>query len=513
MTQTESQNNIRVFAPASGELLGEAPVTDEAAVRAAVDRARAAQVAWGALPVRQRCKAMRAFRTTLARHGEALAEAIARENGKPLQEALSHDLVPVLDLMAWFETRAPRILARQKLPLHFLLHRSSYLLCVPRGVVGVIGPWNFPLSIPVGDASMALFAGNAVVVKPSEFTPLIAMRVKALWDEACRLDPRLTPDLFQVVTGRGPTGAAVIRAGVDQVMFTGSVPTGRKVALACAERLIPCVLELGGINPAIVTADADLDRTAHALVWGGFANSGQVCASVSRVYVDRRVVAPLTDKMVKIIEGLRQGDPLDAAQDMGAMTSAAQVEIGREILADTVAQGGRVRTGGDPNGRYFPPTLVDRIQHGWRITREESFAPLLAVIEVDSDEQAIRMANDSDKGLMAYVFCGNRAKAKSIAERMEAGTTMVNNCLDTHAAAGTPWQGVKESGLGQVHSAQGLRDLTQVRHVHGRNHLPWFKKELWWFPYSQRAYRGWLGIIGIAWSGGWVDRLMRFLRR
>ncbi len=500
-----------IHSPASGELLGEVPIHTADEVQQAVARARKAQVAWGRLSVKARCKALRTLRIALAENADELAHAIARENGKPLQEALTHDVLPVCDLLAYFETRAPKILAPQKIHLHFMVQRRSYLHCVPRGVIGVIGPWNFPLSIPLGDALMALFAGNAVVIKPSEITPLIAMRFKALWDDAGRREPALQADLLQVITGRGPTGAALVTAGVDQVMFTGSVPTGRRVAVACAQQLIPCVLELGGINPAIVTADADLERTAAALVWGGFANSGQVCASISRVYVDRRIAATLVDKVVTAVGHLRQGDPESLDTDVGVMTFQPQIAIGQEILQDAVEKGGRVRTGGQPDGRKFPPTVIDHVQHGWRITQEESFSPLLAFVEVDGEEEALRMANDSDKGLMAYVFTGNDAHGRKMAERLEAGTAMVNVCIDTHAMPGTPWQGLKQSGLGQVHSAQGLRDLCQVRHVHGRNRLPWLKKELWWYPYNPKVYNGFIGLMKVWWGGGVADKILRAL--
>jgi succinate-semialdehyde dehydrogenase/glutarate-semialdehyde dehydrogenase len=505
---------IEVRGPVTGELLGTVPVHSAAEVQERVRKARAAQQAWGALTVKERCGALRSVRIALANHAEEFARAIAAENGKPVQEALLHDVLPLCDLIGYYETRAPKILALQRLSLHFFVHRTSYLHCVPRGVAGVIGPWNFPLSIPVGDSLMALFAGNGVVVKPSEVTPLVVGKFKALWDDVARSEPRLPADLLQVVTGYGATGGALCKAGVDLVMFTGSVPTGRKVAVACAEQLIPCVLELGGINPAIVTADADLERTAHALAWGGFANSGQVCASVSRVYAHKSIAAPLADKVTEIVSKLRQGDPASPDTDVGAMTFQPQIGIGKAILDDAVQHGARIRTGGTVDGRFFRPTVVDRVQHGWQITREESFSPLLAFVEVGDTEEAIRCANDSDKGLMAYVFCGDEGQGRRIAERLEAGTAMVNNSIETHAAPGTPWQGLKTSGLGEVHSHKGLRDLCQVRHVHARRTwLPWLRHELWWYPYSQKGYAFWAGLVKRWWGGGVLDRVLRLLGR
>ena len=406
LTQTEGGagfvDQLVIHSPSTGEKLGEAPIQDAADVHDAVARARKAQVAWGALSVKERCAALRAFRVQVAQHADEIARAVSSENGKPVQEALTHDVLPFCDLMAYFETRAPKILAPQPISLHFMVQRRSYLHCVPRGVVGVIGPWNFPFSIPIGDAIMALFAGNAAVIKPSEVTPLIALKAKQIWDAACAQEPRLHPDLLLIVTGRGQTGAALCTSGVDQVMFTGSVPTGKKVAVSCAERLIPCVLELGGINPAIVTADADVERTAHGILWGAFANSGQVCASISRVYVDKSIAEPLTARVVELVGQLKQGDPLNPDNELGAMTFLPQIAIGQGILDDAIVQGARVRCGGEPNGRWFPPTILDKVQHGWRITQDESFSPLLAFVEVDDVETAIRYANDSDKGVSRF---------------------------------------------------------------------------------------------------------------
>ncbi len=508
-----AQEILSITSPVTGDVIGTVPVHSPEDVRAAVARARQAQVAWGALPAKQRGNALRAFRIAIIAHAEELAQAVSRENGKVLQEALTHDIMPVADLMAYFEPRVAGILGPQKLHMHFMVMRRSYLHCVPRGVIGVIGPWNFPFSIPVGDAIMALFAGNAVVLKPSEVTPLIALKAKALWDSVCATEPRLNPDLLQIVTGGGQTGAALCTGGVNQVMFTGSVATGRKVAVSCADQLIPCVLELGGINPAIVTADCDLERTAAALVWGGFANSGQICASISRVYVEESIAEALTDRVVQLVGKLNQGDPLQLGKDLGAMTFTPQIAIGQRILADTIQRGGRVRTGGQVEGRFFQPTVLDHVEQGWTVTQEESFSPLMAMVKVKDEEEAIRYANDSDKGLMAYVFCGDASRAQRIADRMEAGTTMINTCLDSHAVPGTPWQGMKQSGLGEVHSAKGLRDLCQVRHVHGRNWVPWFRKELWWYPYSEATYKQFLMLMRVWWGGGALDRVLRLLRR
>jgi succinate-semialdehyde dehydrogenase/glutarate-semialdehyde dehydrogenase len=332
---------------------------------------------------------------------------------------------------------------------------------------------------------MALAAGNGCVLKPSEFTPLIAEKLRKMLDDA-----GAPHGLFQVVQGKGDVGAALIAGGVQQILFTGSVPTGRKVAVAAAEQLIPCVLELGGKDPALVLDDADLDRAARTVAWGAFANSGQVCASIERVYVHESVAQPFTEKVVAIASSLRQGQG-GFDTDVGAMTNPAQVEIVRRHLEDAKAKGGRVLAGGGitvtpEGGRFVQPTVVAGATHEMALVRDETFGPLLPILTFRTEEEAIRHANDSPYGLSAYVFTRSKKRAEQVAAQLEAGTVVHNDALFTHAAPETPWGGVKASGIGRVHSAHGLRDLCEMRHVNlERFPLPVF----WLYPYSERAYR------------------------
>lgn len=481
--------------PASGEVLGEVQVTSPDEVRAAVARARAAQREWGTLPVGERARRLRAFRDEILTRAEEIIELISKEGGKTRQEALGMEVIVVVDLADYFIKRAEKILAPRPIPLHLLKTKKSYLHYAPRGVVGIISPWNFPFSIPMGETIMALLAGNAVVVKPSEVTPLIALKAKELYD-ACGL-PR---DLFQVVPGRGPTGAALIDSGVDQIVFTGSVATGRKVAAACGERLIPCILEMGGKAPAIVCPDADLERTANALVWGAFANSGQVCASVERVYAHESVHDELVQKVVEKTRHLRQGDPLDEV-DVGAMTWDQQLQIVEDRVKSAVAAGAKVLVGGkrrDGSGMFFEPTVLVDCRQDMEVMRKEIFGPVMPIMKVRSEEEAIQLANDSHLGLCAYVFTRDRGKARRIAERVEAGNVMCNDVLFTYGAPETPWLGVKQSALGFTHSDDGLRELCQTRHVNIDRIAP--RKEIWWYPYSGKTY-------------GLLLKAMRFLFR
>ncbi len=482
----QGKNTIVSRNPASGEVLGEVPEQSAEEVRAAVARAREAQRKWAALTVRERAHRVLAFRDVIVRRADELCEAISREGGKTRAEALSMEVMIVADLATYFAKRAHKILAPEPISLHLLKNRASYLHFVPRGVVGVIAPWNFPFSIPMGETIMALIAGNGVVLKPSEMTPLISLKAKELYDGS-----GMPIDLFQVVTGRGGAGAALIDAGIDYCIFTGSTATGKKVAAACGERLIPCTLELGGKAPAIVCADADVDRTAKALAWGAFANSGQVCVSVERVYAHDAVYEELTRKIVELVGKLRQGDPGRGEVDVGAMTWDRQVEIVEERVAQAVGAGARVLAGGkrrkDGDGLFYEPTVLADCKQDMDVMRKEIFGPVMPIMRVTDEDEAVRLANDSHLGLMGYVFTKDTQKGKRLAERIEAGSVMVNDCLLTYGAPETPWGGVKQSGLGRTHSAQGLKDLCETRHVnYDRLTL---RRELWWYPYSDKLYR------------------------
>jgi succinate-semialdehyde dehydrogenase/glutarate-semialdehyde dehydrogenase len=483
--------------PATDEVLGEVPITGDEEVRAAVARARAAQAAWGALPARERARRMLAFRDEILTRAEEVIDIVVREGGKTRLEALGMEVVVVVDLADFFGKRAERILEPRPIPLHLFKHRKSYLHYVPRGVVGIIAPWNFPFSIPVGESIMALLAGNGVVLKPSEVTPLVALKAKELWDAS-----GLPKDLFQVVPGRGATGAALIGAGVDQVLFTGSVATGKKVAAACGERLIPCTVELGGKAPAIVCADADLERTANALVWGAFANSGQVCASVERVYAHEAVHDELVQKVVDRTKLLRQGDPSGSqVVDVGAMTWDQQLAIVEQRVEQAVSAGARVMTGGkrkDGPGMFFEPTVLVDVKQDMDVVRKEIFGPVMPILRVKSEDEALRLANDSHLGLLGYVFTKDKAKGRRIAEKLQVGTTMINDVLATYGAPETPWHGLKQSGVGVAHSEDGLRALCEMRHVNIDRIAP--RRDIWWYPYSDKTYK-------------WVLRGMRFLFR
>ena len=506
--QVTPEGTLPVFEPATGRLLGEVRVHTAAQVREVVASSHAAQAEWARRSIAERAEVVLRFQELLLAQADDLCEHIARENGKTRSEALFQEVLPVADLAGHFAHKAGKILRDEKLPLHMFPHKKSYVRYAPRGVIGVISPWNFPMSIPTGDVVMALMAGNGCVLKPSELTPLIAEKMRKLFEDA-----GLPHGLFGVVHGKGEVGSALIEAGIQMVIFTGSVPTGRKVAMAAAKELIPAVLELGGKDPALVLHDADLDLAARRVVWGAFANSGQVCASVERVYVDEKVAQPFTDKVVALAKALRQGEPNGFDVDVGAMTSPLQLDIVRRHLDDAAAKGAKVLTGGEikvtaDGGRFVQPTVLGSCTQQMAIVRDETFGPMLPILTFKTEDEAIRLANDSAYGLSAYVFTKDRRRAAKIAEQLQAGTVMHNDALFTHAAPETPWGGVKSSGLGRVHSAHGLRDLCDMRHINlERFSVPPF----WMYPYSEKAYRLGLRVYRTLLGRGIVGKLRGLL--
>jgi acyl-CoA reductase-like NAD-dependent aldehyde dehydrogenase len=503
-----AEGTIAVYEPGSGKLLGEVRVSTPHEIRQTVQQARTAQAEWGRKPIAERRAVILRFKDLVLARAEEICDHLTRENGKTRNESLFMEVLPVADAAAWYANHAQKILRDERIPLHLFPHKKSYLRFYPRGVIGIISPWNYPFSIPVGDALAALMAGNAVVVKPSEFTPIVIEKARALLEEA-----GLPRGLFGVVQGRGDAGAELIRSGVNMVVFTGSVATGRKVNVAAAEQMIPCVLELGGKDPAIVLPDADLDSAAKKIAWGAFANSGQTCASVERVYVHESVAAPFTEKVVALARTLRQGEPNRFDVDVGAMTTQMQVEIVRRHLEEARQRGAKVLAGGEievtkDGARFVQPTVLAGTTPDMAIIREETFGPMLPIMTFRSEEEAVRMANDSAYGLSAYVFTKDRARAERIANQLVAGTVMHNDTLYTHAAPETPWGGVKASGLGRVHGPHGMRDFCEVRHVNlERFRFPAF----WYYPYSQKAWSTGLRVYGTVLGRGIGGRIKALL--
>lgn len=496
---TEARGVIMNTEPATGVAFAAVNAATPHQVHEAVRRVRTAQPAWAARSFADRRRVLNGFKRTLLDQAEELCDLISRETGKPAVDALMLEVYPAVSLTAHYARRAQRILGDRRVRLPLFPHKASRIRHVPRGVIGSITAWNLPLAFFVSDVVTALAAGNGIVVKPSEFTPRTALRAKELCDEA-----GIPPDLVQVVPGSGVAGAALIDAAdaagrADLIVFTGSIAIGRLVGAACGERLIPCILELGGTAAAIVRADADLNRAAAAVVWGGFANAGQLCVSVNRVLVDARIAEPFTRRVVERTRALRLGS--GAEVEVGAVTTAGQLATVERHVADAVALGATVACGGKAPagpGRFYPPTVLTGVTPAMAVMREETFGPVVAVTAVRDDDEAVRLANGVPAGLISYVLTGSRKAGRAMAARLRTGTVIVNDVLYTYAVPETPWGGVSGAGLGRVHGEEGLRAMCEARHVNEeRVHLP----VPWMFPYSERSFRRLL--TGMRWLFRW----------
>jgi len=509
---------LEVLSPTDGQKIGEVPsyTLDEAL--AALNEVHEAQKQWAQLPVRGRLSVIKRFGEVLHERANEVAKLLSSENGKPLYEAYIHEVLPIVHMVAYFVKRAEKILAPKPLPIWIFKNRKSYIHYRPRGVTFIISPWNFPFTIPAGAVLMNLIAGNGVLLKPASLTPLIGYKIRELFDEA-----GLDPKLFQVISGPGRMAEELIHKGAPLlgfVNFTGSTSVGKVVASVCGKYLIPCSMELGGKDPAIVCEDANIALAARSIIHGAFGNSGQICASVERVYAHKNVFDAFVQEVVRVTKNLRQDNPVrNCSAEVGAMTSEEQLHIVEEQLADAVRKGASVLTGGKRSAHgamYFEPTVLTNVTEDMEALREETFGPLLPIMPVEDDGEAIRRANNSNYGLSAYVFTRNTKKGRRIAELLEAGTIMVNETIITHGFPDTPWQGFKESGTGKVHSDEGLRDLCLACHVN-YDTMP-LPKPFWnmfwiWHPYTARKITRFHSLYGLLFISRGLGRKLAYLSR
>ena len=470
--------------PATGEVCSRFPATPAELLTQIMLRARRAQTDWAARPVRERCRLLQHFGERLYARRDEAAALVTREAGKPRVEALFADVLTSLDTAFYYSQQALRMLRPEAVPHHnpALKAKRGRLWREPIGVIALISPWNYPLAVPLGTLLPALAAGNAVVVKPSELVPACGALMAELAKEAGAPD-----GLVQVVQGRGALGAALIAAGPDKVVFTGSVATGKRVAEACASTLIPSVLELGGKDAMLVLSDAALERASSAAVWGGFTNCGQACLSVERLYVERAVARPFLEMCIQKTKQLRLGDPADPATDVGPMIRPEHRERVLRQLEDAVARGARILTGGHPRSdlgpAYLEPTVITDVTPEMSLMRDETFGPVLPVIAVEDEEHAVRAANDSRFSLGASVWTGSAARGRRVAARLAAGSVMVNDVVSYFGICEAPHGGWGESGWGRTHSRAGFDELVRLKYV-DTDALPGVPKA-WWYGYNQ----------------------------
>jgi acyl-CoA reductase-like NAD-dependent aldehyde dehydrogenase len=476
-----SRATFEVRNPADGSLITTVPIDGPDEVRAAVERARAAQPEWEAMGPARRYRWLGRWRDWMLANNATIADVMETETGKVRNDAALE--VPWLaDTINFYGENSARFLADQQVSAHNPLLKVKALKVVyrPHPVVGVIAPWNFPLLLAGGDAIPALAAGCAVVIKPSDFTPLSLLELVRGWTDEVG-----GPGVIEVASGLGKTGAAVVEE-VDYVHFTGSAATGKKVMARAAETLTPVSLELGGKDPLIVLEDADPERAANGAAWGGLANSGQICVSVERVYATEPVYDRFLDALTERVSSLRQGSDRPAyTHEIGAMTTPAQIEIVEDHVRDAVERGATVVCGGkrrDGAGDYFEPTVLTEVDHSMRIMREETFGPVIPVMKVRDEDEAVRLANDSEYGLSASVF-GEREHAEAVARRLESGAANVNDVLVNYLALDVPMGGWKDSGIGARWGPEGIRKYCRTESL-VVTRFARANAEPMWFPYS-----------------------------
>ncbi len=485
---------IRAIGPATGEEIGTVQACTPDDVRRIVEAAHRAQPGWGALSVETRAGYLTAAKKYIAANIDRIARTISEDSGKPRVEAVTTEISGVIYLLDLMPKTAPRWLADEPVFAAYwrLLGKRSLITYRPLGVVGVIAPWNFPFSIPFGQIAMALVAGNAVAFKPSSATPLVGKLIEEIWREA-----GLPAGVLGVAHGPGRLGDEMCRAGLRKILFTGSVAIGRHVMQEAAKSMTPVSLELGGKDPMIVLEDADLDVASSAAVWGAFCNSGQVCASIERCYVAESLYDAFVDRVVEKTRRLRQGVDTAFDVDVGAMTTEEQLRTVERQVEAAVRAGARVLAGGERNrglaGWFYKPTVLVDVDHGMEVMSEETFGPVLPIVRVRDEDEAVRLANDSKFALTACVFTRDLERGERVARRLEAGTVMVNDCLFTYSMAETPWGGAKESGVGRTHGRIGMMELVEPVHI-CTNTRPG-RKNPWWYPYDEASWRFFLDSI------------------
>jgi acyl-CoA reductase-like NAD-dependent aldehyde dehydrogenase len=500
---SNGHRHLRLAHPGTAEIIGEIPVTNAAEVKAAVARARTAQVAWAAAGFAERAKVMRQAVELLRERQEPIIELIRRETGRSHFETLMMEVFPALDSLTYYGKNAEKILTDRRPGLHLLRTKKLLITYRPLGVVGIITPWNGPFILALNPTVQALMAGNAVVLKPSEVTPFSGQAVADLLRDA-----GLPEDVLQVIPGDGETGAALLEAGIDKISFTGSVATGRKVGEACGRNLVPCTLELGGKDAMIVCEDADVERAAGGAVFGGFFNAGQFCCGTERVYVHEKIADAFIAKVVEKTKALRQGN--EGEYDVGPMIWPRQLDVIERHVADAIVKGATILCGGQRNTAlgelFYEPTVMVDVTHDMLVMQEETFGPILPIVRVPDDDEAIRLANDSLYGLSGTVWSKDDKRAIALARRMHTGSVCVNDTSITYGACEAPFGGRKASGVGQVNGETGLRGYCHALPVVIDRFGP--KEEQVWYPYTEAKEKTLQKVIRWVWGsplGRWMS--------
>jgi len=487
--------------PATGEVLAHFERTPASILPEIVSHARIAQSVWGELSVRDRCARLRMLRDRMMASRNELAEAVVRESGKPRVEALFADVFVALDSAEYWSRNAVEALRTRRVPHHSTAAKAKrgYLAYDPLGIIAIISSWNYPLAIPLSQIIPAVAAGNAVVCKTSDFTPQCGVLIEKLF-----IDAGFPRDLVKIVQGGGEVGQALIDSAPDKVLFTGSVATGRRVAEACAKRLIPSVLELGGKDAMIVLADADLEVASSAAVWGSYTNCGQVCLSVERLFVEQGAAEKFIALCVEKTKKLHIGPGSDSATDVGPLIRPQHVRRMIDLLDDAVSRGANVLCGGsarpDLGPNFFEPTVIAGVDSSMKLFQEETFGPILAIRVVKDAKEAIAQANDSPFALAASIWTREKSRGMAIASELRAGAVMVNDAISYFGIAEAPHGGCGASGWGRTHGKAGLLEMVHMKYI-DVDGLPRSEKP-WWYRYGLDLERAADAFLQFEFSGG-----------
>lgn len=487
------------FNPATGAQLPTVPLAPIEAVGNAIQSARAAQKLWAQTSFYDRAVCVKRVKAFLANNAERASAIISSSNGKTRQDALATEVLPCVMACDWYAGNTHKVLKPQSLPCGNLLfaNKSNTLHYTPVGVVGIISPWNYPFSIPFGEVIMGLMAGNAVILKVATPTATVGQFI-----DECIAAGEFPKGLFHCLNVPGAqVSKAMLEHGIDKIFFTGSVKVGKELMAEAAKTLTPLSLELGGKDPMVVMADANLERAVNCALWAGFQNAGQSCGGIERVYVHESIYDVFVAQLVEKTRALRHGPDTEFGVDIGAITTKGQLTTIKDQVDDAVKNGAVIAAQSRPvgdlsKGFFYPATVLTNVNHSMQILRDENFGPVLPVMPFRSDEQAIRLANDCSMALTSSVFSESSATAQRIAKQLDSGVVTINDHLYSHGMSEAPWGGWKESGLGRTHGYLGLKEMSNVKCINNeRVPSSWIPRNMWWYPFDRASYDGLLAGV------------------
>lgn len=485
--ESDGKNYLVDINPATLEVLDRVPLDDDAEIKKKIERAQRAFPNWSGLDFEERAEIISRAGQIILDEIDEIATLISKEQGKPLIEAITADIMVAVDLISYYSKRGEKLIQGYEIPLHlFRFVKKSKIVPRPLGVVAVISPWNYPFAIPMSGIVFALLAGNTVVFKPASDTPLIGLKIKDIFDKA-----GLPSGVLEITITRGALAEKYLCAPpIRKVIFTGSTEVGKRILKRCADNIIPVVAELGGKDPMIVLDDADLEAASSGAVWGAFTNAGQVCASVERLYVHEKIAKDFIDIVVEKTKKIKVGNGLEPDTDMGPLINESQLKTVSEHVMEAVQKGAKILTGGtrieELPGYFYAPTVLVNVNHSMLCMREETFGPTLPIMTFKDEDEAVRLANDTKYGLTASVWTRDLKRGERIAKKIEAGSVMVNDHATSYGLTETPWQGMKESGLGRSHSDDGFKEFLYPQHINIEQ-IP-IKNKPWGYPYSKEKY-------------------------